>query len=113
MHTLTCLCRSCIDLPGLFLEASHKLNQRQEDVTKIRELTTEYINNPRTVVIAVVSATADFQTQIIGNLISNSGEAKSRTLGVITKPDRVTERDDARRKIAVARNEELELGLGW
>ena len=77
------------------MEASHKVNQRPENVAKIRELTTEYINNPRIAAIAVVCATADFQIQLIGNLISNPGEAKARTLGVITKPGRVTEKDDA------------------
>lgn len=70
------------------------------------------MQRPRTIVLAVVSATSDFQVQSVGDLMRNP-EISNRMMGVITKPDGTLSRDDALRMIDLARNEDLKLGLGW
>lgn len=100
-----------VDLPGLIRTSTGK--QRSQDVDAIDRLAHAYLKNERTVVLAVVSAMADFQVQLIGNLMRTCGPAQARMLGVITKPDGVLSKSDADKMIALARNQELQLGLGW
>lgn len=78
----------------------------------IYELTRSYLQKPRTIVLAVVSATSDFQVQSVGVLMQ-SFEIAQRMMGVITKPDGALSQDDALKSIDLARNEELTLGFGW
>lgn len=100
-----------VDLPGLIRTATGKQSAR--DVDAIDRLAHAYLKNERTVVLAVVNAMADFQVQLIGSLMRTSGPARARILGVITKPDRVLGESDADKMISLARNQELQLGLGW
>lgn len=62
--------------------------------------------------LAVVSATSDFQVQSVGDLMQIP-EISKRMMGVITKPDGALSQDDALKMIDLARNEDLRLGLGW
>lgn len=82
-----------VDLPGLIRTPTGK--QRREDVDAIDKLAHSYLQNERTVVLAVVSAMSDFQVQLIGNLIRTAGPAQERMIGVITKPDGVLGKSDA------------------
>ena len=78
----------------------------------IHDLTTSYLQRPRTIVLAVVSAPSDFQVQSIGDLMRNPAVAQ-RMMGVITKPDGVLSNDDSLKMIELACNQDLQLGLGW
>ena len=78
----------------------------------IHELTRSYLQKPRTIVLAVVSAMTDFQVQSIGNLM-RSPEVAQRMMGVITKPDRALSQDDSLKMIELACNQDPQLGLGW
>ena len=78
----------------------------------IHDLTRSYLQKPRTIVLAVVSATSDFQVQSIGDLMRNP-EVAQRMMGVITKPDGVLSNDDSLKMIELACNQDLQLGLGW
>ncbi|KAI1924757.1 hypothetical protein LOZ64_000634 [Ophidiomyces ophidiicola] len=98
-----------IDLPGLLPDFEG--NQQEEDVIKARELTEFYINNPRSIVLVVVSADTPLAQQSVLRLAE---PCASRSMGIVTKldtlsPDSVSLTDFyARVKCQDAR-----LHLGW
>lgn len=104
-----------VDLPGLihFSRSQHGLEEDGESQRRIQEMTLSHLKNPRAVVLAVVSAINDTQNQEILSLVKKAN-AQDRTLGIITKPDRVSSAADEQQSLlTLARNEEVCLGLGW
>ena len=97
-----------VDLPGLIQ------NGEPNDIKLVHDLTERYISSPRTICLAVISATHDHANQGILNMILGHDKQGDRTLGVITKPDRL-EKDSGSEKsyMSLARNEEVFLKLGW
>jgi len=74
---------------------------------------TDYIKQPRTICLAVVSATNDVADQSILQWVRKFDPKGERTLGVITKPDLLPQGSDSEAKILeLARNDVL-LKLGW
>lgn len=71
-------------MPGLIHSANK--NQNKEDVSSVQSLVDEYIRNQRTIIFVVVSAKNDYANQIILKARDFS-QNRSRTLGLITKPD--------------------------
>jgi Dynamin family len=53
----------------------------------VEEITDFYIRQPRTICLAVVSATHDYANQPILTKVREVDPDGERTLGVITKPD--------------------------
>jgi hypothetical protein len=49
----------------------------------------EYLENPRSIILAVIPATGDPETNQILDLVTKYDTAGERSLGVFTKPDRV------------------------
>lgn len=104
-----------VDLPGLIHFSRSQAGREDDDESRrrIREMTLLHLKNPRAVVLAVVSAINDTQNQEILSLVKKAN-AEDRTLGIITKPDRVsTAADEQQSLLSLARNEEIRLGLGW
>ncbi|KAF2190472.1 GTP-binding protein [Zopfia rhizophila CBS 207.26] len=101
-----------VDLPGLI----HTTNKAQTEADKelILNLVKEYMNNPRTIILAVVSAKNDYANQIILNHCRNIDEKGRRTLGIITKPDFLREGSDNELSwIDLAQNKDIYLERGW
>ncbi|WPH02703.1 interferon-induced gtp-binding protein mx [Acrodontium crateriforme] len=99
-----------VDLPGLI---HYTGNDSEEDARKTREMTLRYCENPRSVVLAVISATYDLGLQEIMSLLQKTPSAKERTIGVITKPDKLVEGSSEERVIIkMAEDHSLSLGLG-
>lgn len=69
------------------------------------------MQNPRTIVLAVVSAKNDMANQIILSLFKKIDGNGSRTLGIITKPDCITDGDES--WFDLAANKEIFLQRGW
>lgn len=104
-----------VDLPGLihFSQSEGSRGNVNEDGMRIQKLTLDYLRNPRAVVLAVVSAINDTRNQEILSLVKKTN-AQDRTLGIITKPDRVSSaKDEQQSLLSLARNQEIRLGLGW
>ncbi|EOD49567.1 putative dynamin family protein [Neofusicoccum parvum UCRNP2] len=76
-----------VDLPGLIQTETR--GQTAADKRTVRALVRSYMQNPRSVVLAVVSAINDFANQGILSLAREVDPHGTRTLGIITKPDRV------------------------
>lgn len=102
--------RTLVDLPGLI----HSATKVQTDADKelIHSLVGEYMKNPRSIILAVVSAKNDIANQIILDLFKKVDKKGSRTLGIITKPDCITA-EDQQSWIDLAMNKEIYLELGW
>jgi GTPase SAR1 family protein len=101
-----------VDLPGLF--HSHGKSQSQEDVSLVHNLVSQYIENPRSIILAVLSAKYDYNNQIIIRKVRDVDPKGSRVLGIITKPDTLPKGSDSEKTfIALAKNEEVTFDLGW
>ncbi|KAK8138488.1 hypothetical protein PG984_001868 [Apiospora sp. TS-2023a] len=101
-----------VDLPGL-LSAGNK-DQSREEGQLVKSLVRSYMKNPRSIILAVVSAKSQFAEQIVTEYARDLDRGRSRTLGLITKPDTLpagSEMEDMYFKMA--RNEDVDFRLGW
>ncbi|KAH9865175.1 hypothetical protein IAQ61_009122 [Plenodomus lingam] len=101
-----------VDLPGLI----HATNKAQTETDKelILDLVKEYMKNPRTIILAVVSAKNDYANQIILDHCRKIDEQGRRTLGIITKPDFLREGTENELSwIDLAQNKDIYLERGW
>jgi len=80
-----------IDVPGIFRNPTEGITTK-EDVRLVQNMVREYIKNSRTIILAVLPSNVDIATQEILTLAEDYDKAGERTLGVLTKPDLVTER---------------------
>ena len=72
------------------------------------------MRNPRTIILAVVSAKNDFANQVILDYCRKVDAQGRRTLGIITKPDFLKEGSDNELSwIELAKNKDIYLERGW
>jgi hypothetical protein len=101
-----------VDLPGLIHSANRM--QSDEDVRLIQELILDYMNNPRTIILAVITAKDDYGNQIVLKHCQINDPSGRRTLGIITKPDTLTEGTANQRSwLDLAQNRDIYFELGW
>ena len=101
-----------VDLPGLFQAGSR--SQSDADAETVKSLVLSYMKNPRSIILAVVSAMNDFNNQYITKYSRDIDPAGGRTLGLITKPDMLYEGSDSERfYFELAENKEVKFRLGW
>ncbi|KAF8456420.1 dynamin [Kalaharituber pfeilii] len=101
---------SVVDVPGIFQAAT--VLQSEEDIGLIESLVKEYIEDRRTIILAVASSLHETANQKVFHLAKQADQSGSRTLGILTKPDAV-QRGDEQRVIDVARNNVTKLHHGW
>ncbi|KAI1484675.1 P-loop containing nucleoside triphosphate hydrolase protein [Biscogniauxia mediterranea] len=101
-----------VDLPGLF-GASDK-NQSDDDSTLVENLVLSYMRQTRSIILAVVSADNPFANQPVTKFARKLDPKGSRTLGLITKPDKIDVGSDSERYyVELAQNLNVKLSLGW
>ncbi|KAI2042180.1 hypothetical protein LOZ43_006839 [Ophidiomyces ophidiicola] len=101
-----------VDLPGIV--QSETKDTSQEDVALVSEITEHYISQPRTICLAVVSATHDYANQEILSKVRKFDKEGERTLGIITKPDRLSPGSGSEEAfIDLANNQDIQFKLGW
>lgn len=101
-----------VDLPGLI--HSQTKQQSADDVELVQEVVTSYMKQPRSIILAVVSAKNDFANQIVLKLARIADQHGTRTMGVITKPDTLVPGSDSELLYSsLAQNYEVEFRLGW
>lgn len=104
------LSRTLVDLPGLVHVAITE--QGEKDKQLIFYLVKTYMQNPRTIILAVVSAKNDRDNQVILADCKKIDTGGCRTMGIITKPDAITKRDIPN-WIDLAQNKQIYLEKGW
>jgi GTPase SAR1 family protein len=101
-----------VDLPGLI--HSETKPQSAGDVELVHALVSGYLKNPRSIILAVVSAKNDISNQIILRRAREVDPRGLRTLGIITKPDLLVKGSKSEEAfISLARNTTVEFSLGW
>lgn len=101
-----------VDLPGLI--HSENKHQSAADVELIKDVVQGYMQEPRSIILAVVSAKNDYANQVVLKLARSADPAGKRTLGVITKPDTLLAGSGSETMyINLAGNKDVEFRLGW
>ncbi|KAF2452977.1 P-loop containing nucleoside triphosphate hydrolase protein [Lineolata rhizophorae] len=101
-----------VDLPGL-IQTDSKV-QSVADVELITGLVTSYMENPKSVILAVVSAKNEYHNQAILRKARDVDPKGFRTLGLITKPDTLPPGSDSEGVIVdLASNNNIQFRLGW
>lgn len=101
-----------VDLPGIIQAETKDASQADVDMTV--EITKSYISLPRTICLAVVSGAYDYANQPILNIVRQYDPKGERTLGIITKPDRLPSGSESEQSfLKLARNEDIVFKLGW
>ncbi|KAF2682518.1 hypothetical protein K458DRAFT_391003 [Lentithecium fluviatile CBS 122367] len=99
-----------VDLPGIV--QSHRQGSRA--VQTVRDLVQGYMADQRSIILAIVHAKCDYETQ--ANLLWAKAfdPTAARTMGIITKPDCLDPNSDSEAQfIKLAKNQEYPLDLGW
>nr|POE56451.1 interferon-induced gtp-binding protein mx [Quercus suber] len=102
---------SVIDVPGIFRDPTPGLTTK-DDIKLVRDMVLRYMENPRSVMLAVVPANVDVATQEILQLASDLDPDGDRTLGVLTKPDLVDAGAEDR-IIDLVQGRARPMKLGW
>ena len=101
-----------VDLPGLIHTANK--GQTLADVTLVTNLVRSYMENSRSVVLAVVSAKNDIANQIVLNIAKEVDPGGCRTIGIITKPDTLPSGSESELGfVELAQNKNIDFRLGW
>jgi hypothetical protein len=96
------------------LIATHTEGTTSADVALVAEITEQYITQRRTICLAVVSATSDYANQMILEKVRQVDPHGERTLGIITKPDRLDAGSGSEKAfIELANNKDVFFQLGW
>lgn len=103
---------SLVDLPGLYNSVSD--DQNEEGMILVNKLTRKYMENKRSIILAVISTKLDYHLQPVLNMAGEIDPGHERTLGIVTQPDTLSpgsEEEDTYLKFI--NNEKLKLQLGW
>ncbi|KAL3456109.1 P-loop containing nucleoside triphosphate hydrolase protein [Aspergillus heterothallicus] len=101
-----------VDLPGLI--HSETKHQSAMDVQLVQDVVQSYMKEPRSIILAVVSAKNDFANQIVLKLARDADPSGKRTLGIITKPDTLAAGSESETMfVSLAKNQDVEFRLGW
>lgn len=101
-----------VDLPGLI--HSETKQQSAMDVQLVQDVVQSYMKEPRSIILAVVSAKNDFANQIVLKLARDADPSGKRTLGIITKPDTLAAGSESETMfVSLAKNQDVEFRLGW
>ncbi|KAJ7900734.1 P-loop containing nucleoside triphosphate hydrolase protein [Mycena olivaceomarginata] len=101
---------SFVDLPGLIASVSRGGNER--DIQMVENLVTSYISKPSCVILLTVACETDFENQGAHHLTKKYDPNGKRTIGVLTKPDRIP-RGEEDNWLPLIRNEQEPLENNW
>jgi GTPase SAR1 family protein len=101
-----------VDIPGLIQNETKGVTEA--DIELVNSITQHYISQPRTICLAVISAVHDYANQGILQKVRKVDPEGERTLGIITKPDRLEHGSPSEKAfLELARNKDIFLKLGW
>ncbi|KIM86047.1 hypothetical protein PILCRDRAFT_5119 [Piloderma croceum F 1598] len=101
---------SFVDLPGLI--ASVGKGGNANDIELVKNLVTSYIHKPSCLILSTVACETDFENQGAHHLAKLNDPDGKRTIGVLTKPDRIPPGEEDR-WLRFIRNESEALQNGW
>ncbi|KIO31586.1 hypothetical protein M407DRAFT_19334 [Tulasnella calospora MUT 4182] len=98
------------DLPGIIANVGDGGNEA--DIKLVEQLAKSYIKKPNCIVLLVISCETDFENQGAGRFVLKDPALRQRTIGVLTKVDRI-EFGGASRWLRMLRGEYQPLVHGW
>ncbi|KAI9456485.1 P-loop containing nucleoside triphosphate hydrolase protein [Boletus coccyginus] len=101
---------SFVDLPGLIASVGRGSDDR--DIELVKSLVTSYIEKPSCVILLTVACETDFENQGAHHLAKQYDPDGKRTVGVLTKPDRIPAGDEPA-WLRILRNETEPLVNNW
>ncbi|KIJ13505.1 hypothetical protein PAXINDRAFT_81017 [Paxillus involutus ATCC 200175] len=101
---------SFVDLPGLIASVGRAGNER--DIDLVKSLVTSYIKKDSCVILLTVACETDFENQGAHHLAKKYDPEGKRTVGVLTKPDRIQPGDESS-WLRILRNETELLVNNW
>ncbi|KDR69882.1 hypothetical protein GALMADRAFT_145261 [Galerina marginata CBS 339.88] len=102
---------SFCDLPGLIANISSSQGS-SNDIALVEDLVTSYIKKPSCIILLAVACETDFENQGAHRLAKLYDPEGERTVGVLTKPDRIPDGEE-QRWIQFIRNEKEPLKNNW
>lgn len=102
---------SVIDIPGIFRTPTPGVTTKA-DMALVRRIVRHYIENKRTIILAVIPAPTDIATQEILTMTEEVDPNGERTLGVLTKPD-LMDKGGEEAVIDLVREKKNPLRLGY
>jgi GTPase SAR1 family protein len=103
-----------VDLPGIFHTATAR--QSSEGKATVMELIESYMRKPNSIILAIICANNQLANQVVMQEAAKHDPSKTRTLGVITKPDLLHPGSSSEQEylqIVQGRDAVHKLGLGW
>ncbi|KAK7721604.1 hypothetical protein SLS63_009510 [Diaporthe eres] len=103
-----------VDLPGIIHTATSK--QSPTDMATVMELVESYMKKPNSIILSIICANNQLANQVVLQEAAKHDPTKTRTLGVITKPDLLHPGSSSEHDyLRVIRGHEAvhNLGLGW
>ncbi|PLN82531.1 dynamin GTPase [Aspergillus taichungensis] len=97
-----------VDLPGLI-----SVSENERDVQLVSDLVDSYLESSRTIVLAVVPASSDVDTQGIIQRARRYDKDGVRTVGIITKPDLINTGTEQRVARLAKNLDRTKLNLGF
>lgn len=97
-----------VDLPGLI-----SVSENPEDMKIVGSLVDGYLESTRTIILAVVPAYNDIDTQGIIQRARKFDKAGERTVGIITKPDLINKGTESRVANLAKNMDRVKLKLGF
>ncbi|KAG9074041.1 hypothetical protein FS749_014441, partial [Ceratobasidium sp. UAMH 11750] len=101
---------SFVDLPGIIANTADQRNTG--DIELVQKLISSYMRKKSTINLIVITCESDIETQAAGRLAAIYDPKGERTIGVLTKPDRI-EPGQERQWIPLITGELHPLANGW
>ena len=103
---------SIIDLPGLTNIALTDQGQPEDIKDTIKRMIVKYIKNPRTIILSIVPASIDTESDMGLGLIKQYDNEFKRTIGVLTKVDMIKD-SNVEHYLGGKISKNLQLGYGY
>ncbi|KAF4428294.1 Interferon-induced GTP-binding Mx [Fusarium acutatum] len=101
-----------IDVPGMFENVTPGITTK-EDIELVKNMVQKYIQESRTIILAVVPCNGDIANQKILTYAKEVDPEGKRTLGVLTKPDLAVEEATKAVVVDLVRGKRRDLQLGY
>jgi GTPase SAR1 family protein len=100
-----------IDVPGIFHDITPGLTM-ESDIMLVENMVKSYMENSRTIVLAVLSSNIDISTQKVLKLARAADPTGTRTMAILTKPDLVPEKvnRETLKNLVLGKSNQLRLG---
>ncbi|CUA70944.1 Interferon-induced GTP-binding protein Mx [Rhizoctonia solani] len=100
-----------VDLPGIIVNVGE--GGDPNDIPLVQNMVKSYITRKSTIILLVISCHADFENQGAGLIATECDPDGERTVGVLTKPDRIETPEETKPWLDMITGKSNRLANGW